>query len=109
MLKDINSNCVRCGGDGNIDKQELEIFLLADELSDSPTIKCFQDWMDKNKLFWIVKSHNTYNLSTGTLEEPERHLGGAGYGQFGPQISKAYKINKYECFGQGVCLLCGSN
>lgn len=110
---EINKNCVRCGGDGNIDKQELEIFLSADELSDSATIKYFQDWMDKNKPFWIIIGQNTFNLSTGTLEEPERHLGGDGYGQFEPQTSKAYKINKYECFGQGDgknnCLLCGSN
>lgn len=108
--QDINSNCVRCGGDGKISKQELDDFLLSDVLSDAPTIKYFQDWMDKHQPFWIRKSNNTYNLSKGTPEAPERHLGGAGYGQFGPATSKAYKIYKDKCFsishGKKNCLLC---
>jgi hypothetical protein len=104
------SDCARCGGDGNIDEQELAVFLESDVLTDTATIMYFQDWMDENKPFWIEKSNKYYNLKTGTTAEPNRHIGGEGYGKFGPQTSKAYGLYKNDCFGSAAgennCLLC---
>jgi hypothetical protein len=104
------SECLRCGGDGNIDEKELKFFLTSDVLTDTPTIKYFQDWMDANHPWWIKKSNRYYNLRKGTIDEPGRHLDGAGYGLFGPQTQKAYFLYKNECFGLAYgtnnCLLC---
>jgi hypothetical protein len=106
-------DCVRCGGDGNINEQELAVFLESSVLTDTSTIMYFQDWMDKNEPFWIEKSNKYYNLRIGSAAEPERHIGGEGYGKFGPQTSNAFKLYKYDCFGgtagENNCLLCNLN
>lgn len=107
-------NCQRCGGDGTIDAQELESFLRSDVLTDSATICYFQDWMDKNHPLWIKKNGIYFNLRVGPSSEPNRHLGGEGYGYFGNQTKSAYNSYKYECFRSDVssekkCLLCTSS
>lgn len=56
-------------------------------------IKAFQDWLDKTHPFWIKDTDGKYkNLRTGTTAEPNRHIGGKGYGSFGENTKKAYAL-----------------
>ena len=56
-------------------------------------IKAFQDWLDKNKPFWIKDTDGKYkNLRVGTTAEPNRHVGGKGYGKYGENTARAYGL-----------------
>jgi hypothetical protein len=73
---------------------------VSEVVSDRPTssddIKAFQDWMDKNRPFWIKDTDGKYkNLRVGTASEPNRHVGGKGYGTFGQNTENAWRL-----FGQ---------
>jgi hypothetical protein len=63
----------------------------------SSEVKAFQDWLDKNKPFWIKDSDGKWkNLRIGTKSEPNRHVKGKGYGNYGPYTSLAYTNFKNE-------------
>ena len=67
-------------------------------LNSTERIKAFQDWMDANKPFWILDSDKKYkNLRKGTSSEPNRHVGGKGYGTNGTNTQRAWKLfgNEY--------------
>jgi len=68
------------------------------ESSDRPdNIKAFQDWMDKNRPFWIKDTDGKFkNLRIGTASEPNRHVGGKGYGEFGKNTENAWKLFSSE-------------
>ena len=52
-------------------------------------IKPFQDWMDKTYPLWIKDTDGKWkNIRVGTTSEPNRHVGGKGYGNCG-QYTKA--------------------
>ena len=54
-------------------------------------IKAFQDWLDKKHPLWIKDTDGKYkNLRVGTATEPNRHVGGKGYGQYGSNTASAY-------------------
>jgi hypothetical protein len=56
-------------------------------------IKAFQDWMDKNHPLWIKDTDGKYkNLRVGTASEPNRHIGGKGYGVYGPSTKSAFTL-----------------
>ena len=49
--------------------------------------------MDANKPFWILDSDKKYkNLRKGTAKEPNRHIGGKGYGTNGTNTQRAFKL-----------------
>lgn len=88
-------------GAGNLDNTDVTPPVI-DETPVSPVtvspfksaeeIKAFQDWLDKTHPFWLLdKSDNKWkNLRTGTSSEPNRHLGGRGYGVYGTNTASAY-------------------
>lgn len=55
-------------------------------------IKAFQDWLDKTHPFWLLDTTDNKwkNLRTGTVGEPNRHIGGKGYGTYGKNTASAY-------------------
>jgi len=56
-------------------------------------IKAFQDWMDKNHPLWIKDTDGKYkNIRVGTPSEPNRHVGGKGYGIYGPSTKSAFTL-----------------
>jgi hypothetical protein len=56
-------------------------------------IKAFQDWLDKTHPFWIKDTDGKYkNLRVGTTAEPNRHVGGKGYGKYGQNTASAYAL-----------------
>jgi hypothetical protein len=56
-------------------------------------IKAFQDWMDKNHPLWIKDTDGKYkNIRVGTASEPNRHVGGKGYGIYGPSTKSAFTL-----------------
>jgi hypothetical protein len=56
-------------------------------------IKAFQDWLDKKHPFWVKDTDGKYkNLRVGTTAEPNRHVGGKGYGRYGSNTANAYSI-----------------
>ena len=62
-------------------------------LNSTERIKAFQDWMDANKPFWILDSDKKYkNLRKGTSSEPNRHVGGKGYGTNGTNTQRVWKL-----------------
>ena len=62
-------------------------------LNSTERIKAFQDWMDANKPFWILDSDKKYkNLRKGTSSEPNRHVGGKGYGTYGTNTQRVWKL-----------------
>jgi len=56
-------------------------------------IKAFQDWMDKNHPLWIKDTDGKYkNIRVGTASEPNRYVGGKGYGIYGPSTKSAFTL-----------------
>lgn len=53
-------------------------------------IKAFQDWLDKKHPLWINDNGTWKNLRVGTASEPNRHVGGRGYGLYGSNTASAY-------------------
>jgi hypothetical protein len=59
-------------------------------LNSTERIKAFQDWMDANRPLWILDNSKYKNLRKGTLKEPNRHIGGKGYGSYGANTKRAW-------------------
>lgn len=56
-------------------------------------IKAFQDWLDQKHPLWIKDTDGKYkNLRVGTATEPNRHVGGKGYGTYGSNTASAYAL-----------------
>ena len=53
-------------------------------------IKAFQDWLDVKHPLWINDNGKWKNLRVGTPTEPNRHIGGKGYGSCGSNTLSAY-------------------
>jgi hypothetical protein len=92
--KEITQTCERCGGDGELNSEEQKVFFQSDVLTEYEAVKEFQDWMDEQGKPWVEKDGKYWFMSKGSLSEPNRHLNGEGYGSFGPQTSKIYKMYK---------------
>lgn len=60
-------------------------------LNSTERIKAFQDWMDANRPLWILDNSKYKNLRKGTSKEPNRHIGGKGYGTYGANTKRAWK------------------
>jgi energy-coupling factor transporter transmembrane protein EcfT len=88
------SICQRCGGDGELNYDEQKVFFQSNVLSEDIAITHFQDWMDEQGKPWVEKDGKYWFMRKASLSEPNRHLNGEGYGSFGPQTSKIYKIYK---------------
>jgi hypothetical protein len=56
-------------------------------------IKAFQDWLDQKHPFWIKDTDGKWkNLRVGTTAEPNRHVGGKGYGKYRENTARAYTL-----------------
>ena len=76
-------------GTEEIKKQEAiqsvtkEPIVKPSELDTSEKIKGFQDWLDKYRPLWLNDNGTYKNLNVGTASEPNRHIAGKGYGNYG--------------------------
>lgn len=103
--ENLQTYCERCGGDGELDADDLHHFLEHDQLDDEERIKAFQDWMDDNHPMWLNYHGEYMNLRIGSIEKDEKR----GYGIFGAQTKKAYLKFRNVCFSEGPCNLCAEN
>lgn len=73
-------------------KKDLILEVVSSPSTESE-IKKFQDWMDKNRKFWVKDTDGRWkNLRVGPPEDPQRHVKGKGYGVFGPNTQNAWKL-----------------
>jgi hypothetical protein len=75
----------------------VETIVAPSELNSSEKIKAFQDWLDKYRPLWVNDNGTYKNLRVGTADEPNRHIAGKGYGNYGKNTNTAWKTfgNQY--------------
>jgi hypothetical protein len=63
---------------------------LSNPFKSEAEVKAFQDWLDQKHPLWINDNGKWKNLRVGTPTEPNRHVGGKGYGVYGDNTARAY-------------------